>query len=85
MKASFSWNLDGVLQFILSLSLSAKNKLWLGEKLIEVAQKEIEAEESEFISKEEILAGIDAGLREVKLTREGKLKVKTAREFLNEL
>lgn len=39
----------------------------------------------EYISKEEILAGIDAGLREVKMTKEGKLKPKTARDFLNEL
>lgn len=83
MKASIS--LDGLLQFILSLSLSASNKRWLGEKLLEEARKEVEAEESEFISKEEVLAGIDAGLREVKLTREGKLKAKTAREFLYEL
>lgn len=83
MKASIS--LDGLLQFILSLSLSANNKRWLGEKLLEEARKEVEAEESEFISKEEVLAGIDAGLREVKQTREGKLKAKTAREFLYEL
>lgn len=83
MKASIS--LDGLLQFILSFSLSASNKRWLGEKLLEEARKEVEAEESEFISKEEVLAGIDAGLREVKLTREGKLKAKTAREFLYEL
>ena len=36
-------------------------------------------------SKEEILAGIDAGLKEVKLSMDGKLDLKTAREFLNEL
>ncbi len=39
----------------------------------------------ETISKEEILAGIDAGLKEVKLSLEGKLKMKTAKELLNEL
>lgn len=51
------------------------------DRLIKKQQKE----ETEYISKEEILAGIDAGLHEVKMTREGKLKPKTAREFLNEL
>ena len=61
-------------------SLSKDNKRWIADKLI----TELE-EENGYICKEEILAGIDAGLKEVKLTREGKLKPKTAREFLNEL
>ena len=48
--------------------------------------KKMEAEkEEEEITKEEGLAGIDAGLKEVKLSMEGKLEVKTAREFINEL
>ena len=48
--------------------------------------KRMEAEkEEEEITKEEVLAGIDAGLKEVKLSMEGKLEVKTAREFINEL
>ena len=48
--------------------------------------KKMEAEkEEEEITKEEVLAGIDAGLKEVKLSMEGKLVVKTAREFINEL
>ena len=48
--------------------------------------KKMEAEkEGEEITKEEVLAGIDAGLKEVKLSMEGKLEVKTAREFINEL
>ena len=45
--------------------------------------KKMEAEKE--ITKEEVLAGIDAGLKEVKLSMEGKLEVKTAREFINEL
>ena len=49
-------------------------------------KKKMEAEkEEEEITKEEVLAGIDAGLKEVKLSMEGKLEVKTAREFINEL
>lgn len=48
--------------------------------------KKMEAEKKEEeITKEEVLAGIDAGLKEVKLSMEGKLEVKTAREFINEL
>lgn len=48
--------------------------------------KKMEAEkEEEEITKEEVLAGIDAVLKEVKLSMEGKLEVKTAREFINEL
>ena len=48
--------------------------------------KKMEAEkEEEEIPKEEVLAGIDAGLKEVKLSMEGKLEEKTAREFINEL
>lgn len=48
--------------------------------------KKMEAEkEEEEITKEEVLAEIDAGLKEVKLSMEGKLEVKTAREFINEL
>ena len=48
--------------------------------------KKMEAEkEEEEITKEEVLAGIDAGLKEVKLSMEGKLEVKTARECINEL
>ena len=48
--------------------------------------KKMEAEkEEEEITNEEVLAGIDAGLKEVKLSMEGKLEVKTAREFINEL
>ena len=45
------------------LSLDSDNERWLGEKLIK------DAEESEYISKEEILAGIDAGLKDIKAGR----------------
>ena len=45
----------------------------------------MEEGKKEYITKEEILAGIDAGLREVKLTQEGKLKPKFAKELLDEL
>lgn len=77
-----------------------KSLKWTGEELLSLNDKEMlnrvknylkrlkkmEAEkEEEEITKEEVLAGIDAGLKEVKLSMEGKLEVKTAREFINEL
>lgn len=76
MKATIS--MESLWQTI--QSLSPKNKKWLADKLIEDLQIEEES-----IGKEEILAGIDAGLKEVKQTREGKLEEKKAREFLYEL
>lgn len=76
MKATIS--MESLWQTI--QSLSPKNKKWLADKLIEDLQIEEES-----IGKEEILAGIDAGLKEVKQTREGQLEEKTAREFLYEL
>ncbi|MBP3512098.1 MAG: hypothetical protein J6K19_08710 [Prevotella sp.] len=42
-------------------------------------------EETEYITKEEILAGIDAGLKEVKLAKEGKIESVSAWDFLKEL
>lgn len=78
-----SASVENLWQYIQSLSLSANNRKWLAERLLE--NKQEETEEAEYISKEEILTGIDAGLREVKLTREGKLKPKLARELLDEL
>jgi hypothetical protein len=42
-------------------------------------------EDLEEPTKEEILQKIEAGLKEVKDHQEGKIKLKEAREFLNEL
>lgn len=42
-------------------------------------------EETEYITKEEVLAGIDAGLKEMKLAKEGKIELCSAWDFLNEL
>lgn len=45
----------------------------------------LRTQEEETIGKEEILAGIAEGLREVRLAHEGKIKMTTAEEFLDEL
>lgn len=47
--------------------------------------KERKAESEEFISKEEILAGIRQGLMEVKEAREKGIKRMTVRQLLDEL
>ena len=67
------------------LSLNDKEMLNRVKNYLKRLKKmEAEKEEAE-ITTEEVLAGIDAGLKEVKLSMEGKLEVKTAREFINEL
>ena len=79
MKATIS--LESLWQTI--LTLSPDNRDWLLHKLQEDAH-EREAD-TEYITKEEILAGIDAGLKEMKLIKEGKLKTTSFEEFLEEL
>ena len=75
--------MESLWQYIQSLSLSERNRVWLADKLLEGTRKE--EEETEYISKEEILAGIDAGLKELRLKKEGKLQPTSARDFLKEL
>ncbi len=77
MRATIS--LDSLWATIQSLSFN--NRKWLADKL----QENLREEETEYINKEEILAGIDAGLKDLKLMREGKLNVISAEEFLEEL
>lgn len=85
MKVSAS--MESLWQYIQSLSLSNRNREWLADKLLEgTGRKQVkEEEETEYISKEEVLAMIDSGLREVKLRREGKLPSVSAWDFLEEL
>lgn len=57
-------------------SLPRSNKKWLSEKL----QEDLHSEKTEYISKEEVLAGIDAGLKDVVAGR-----TRPAEELLKEL
>ncbi len=77
MKVSAS--MESLWQYIQSLSLSERNREWLADKLLEGTRKKGE-EETERIGKEEILAGIDAGLKEMK-----NGQTRPARELLKEL
>ena len=61
-------------------SLPRSNKQWLADRLIEDLQPHVEEDRVEYISKEEILAGIAEGLRDVKAGR-----TRPAEELLNEL
>ena len=45
----------------------------------------LSGEADEYISKEDVLEGIREGLQDIKLYKEGKIQLKTAREFLSEL
>lgn len=73
-----SASMESLWQYIQSLSLSERNRIWLADKLLEGTRKE--EEETEYISKEEILAGIDAGLKDMKTGR-----TRPAEELLEEL
>ncbi len=72
-----SASMESLWQYIQSLSLSERNRIWLADKLLEGTRKE--EEETEYISKEEILAGIDAGLKDMKAGRS-----KTFEEFMRD-
>ena len=72
-----SASMESLGQYIQSLSLSERNRVWLADKLLEGTRKE--EEETEYISKEEILAGIDAGLKDMKAGRS-----KTFEEFMRD-
>lgn len=76
MKTTIS--LEGIWQFLQSLNLSNRSKEWLADKLIESTYDK--KEEIEYISKEDILAGIDAGLKDMKAGR-----TRPAEELLEEL
>ena len=59
-------SMESLWQYIQSLSLSERNREWLAERLLEGTKKE---NAKDAISKEEILAGIDRGLKDMKAGR----------------
>lgn len=81
MKVSAS--MESLWQYIQSLSLSNRNREWLADKLLEGTGrrqvKEEEEEGTEYISKEEVLAMIDSGLKDVKAGRSQSFE-----EFMSE-
>ncbi|MBC7588982.1 MAG: hypothetical protein H7178_11560 [Chitinophagaceae bacterium] len=47
--------------------------------------KKIEEEEKEELTKDQILAGLEQGIKEINLVKTGKLKARNARELIDEL
>ena len=78
MKVSAS--MESLWQYIQSLSLSERNREWLAGTLLEGMGHTVEEDKTEYVSKEDVLAGIDAGLKDVKAGR-----TRDARELLAEL
>lgn len=62
-------------------SLPKSNRKWLSDKLIEGLHEE----ESYTISKKEVLAGIDRGLKEMIERKKTGKKAKTLEELIHEL
>ena len=67
------------------LSLIADDETLMRKAVKAIQRITKKKEEAEYISKEELLAGIDAGLREVRQTKDGSLQPKAVKEFLDEL
>ena len=78
MKATIS--MESLWQAIQSLPL--KNKEWLSSKLIENIRDE---KELDYISKEEVLEGIQQGLMDVEEARKSGKQLKTLQEVIDEL
>ena len=72
--------MESLWQYLESLSLSDRNRKWLAGKLLETDVKD-----EDHVTKEEVIADIREGLKEVALYREGKLELKTLEEALNEI
>ena len=62
-------SMESLWAFLDSLSLSRTNREWLADKLLEEDNAGRCDDEEEYISKEEILAGIAAGLEDLKAGR----------------
>ncbi|WP_455674687.1 hypothetical protein [Phocaeicola sp.] len=76
---------QSILQDVASL-LDDNDALKKLQKFLQQLKSEkTEKEEMSANEKEEILNDIRDGLREVKAAREGKIRMQTAREFLNEI
>jgi hypothetical protein len=54
-------------------------------KLVSILVKENEVEEEEEMTKAELIANIKEALEEVKLHKEGKIKLRTLKEFLEDV
>ena len=67
------------------LSLIADDETLMRKAVKAIQRITKQIDEAEYISKADLLAGIDSGLQEVRQAKDRSLQPKTARDFLNEL
>ena len=67
------------------LSLIADDETLMRKAVKAIQRITKQREEAEYLSKADLLAGIDSGLQEVRQAKGRSLQPKTARDFLNEL
>ena len=67
------------------LSLIADDETLMRKAVKAIQRITKQREEAEYISKADLLAGIDSGLQEVRQAKDRSLQPKTARDFLHEL
>ena len=65
------------------LSLIADDETLMRKAVKAIQRITKQREEAEYISKADLLAGIDSGLQEVRQAKDRSLQPKTARDFLN--
>ena len=87
-KATVS--LDGIWAFLDSLSLNARDRRWLADKLVATGESDDtvmkeEDEDEKCMTKAEILDSLNTACHELKQYREGKMKFKTLEEAIYEL
>ena len=73
--------------YLQGLSLTAKNKKWLSERLLEPVRASVKMADADdsVMTDEEVWEGMKTGFQEMKLIKNGKLKARDAWEFMNDL
>lgn len=84
MEATLKYSIP---QSVIELAELIKSKFTAKEqlKLVQILQKEPEEDEYEEPTKEQLLQEIREAAEEVKLARQGKIKLKTLEQLLDEL
>ncbi len=84
MEATLKYSIP---QSVMELAELIKSKFTAKEqlKLVQILQKEPEEDEYEEPTKEQLLQEIREAAEEVKLARQGKIKLKTLEQLLDEL
>ena len=84
-EAAITYGEMNILKQELISDIQQLNDMVALKRLVKYIRRQKKTIEEETISKEEILAGIEESLIELKAIREGKKKAKDINEFLDEL